>query len=354
MGFWINELREEADWYKNQQTTTYDFDNISYQNKNLSFVYKRFATKYKPTRYKTINYEHIPTNFVEYTTEKIIFKKSMHVSDIKSYLENNFSLIVVKYAVDINAIKKFCEYFAYIPSWIDDYANLSDLNAKKLDFEIEKEKIEVPIEYPTDYPEIPGNFWLRLLFAPFTLFLSFIGYISKSTACKNSEINAENRALNEKNQIEYENKLNKLRNNIEEYNNKIDEEVRSIFNNKIVHKFNENTSEWLDLRKILKPKYLLDDLKSKKGVYIIWNKTKNKFYVGQTKDLYKRIFMEHFNRKKEIPHNSIFVMDWNNNDQFYVRWEIIKTKDELDMKEKEYIQKYNSFINGYNSTSGNK
>ena len=92
------------------------------------------------------------------------------------------------------------------------------------------------------------------------------------------------------------------------------------------------------------------------GVYVIHNKEKDKYYVGQSKDVMKRI-KQHFNGT--IPKNTIFAEDYytsqmENRDNIF-EFKIIKceTKDELDKLEKQLIYEYDSWNNGYNGTSGN-
>lgn len=64
--------------------------------------------------------------------------------------------------------------------------------------------------------------------------------------------------------------------------------------------------------------------------------------------------MQHFDRKNQCPKNYLFFEDWILGNKFYYRVEKVNTKDELDRLEKKYIDEYDSFRNGYNSTSGNK
>lgn len=92
------------------------------------------------------------------------------------------------------------------------------------------------------------------------------------------------------------------------------------------------------------------------GCYIIHNIEKDKYYVGQSKDVLKRL-KQHF--KGTIPINSIFAEDYytsnmaNKDNLFEVRIIRCYTKDELDSLEKELIFDYDSLNNGYNRTSGN-
>lgn len=92
------------------------------------------------------------------------------------------------------------------------------------------------------------------------------------------------------------------------------------------------------------------------GVYVIHNKEKDKYYVGQSKDVMKRI-RQHFNGT--TPKNIIFAEDYynsqieNRDNIFEVKIIRCKTKDELDFIEKKLIYEYDALNNGYNSTSGN-
>lgn len=104
-----------------------------------------------------------------------------------------------------------------------------------------------------------------------------------------------------------------------------------------------------------------NNIKSKKdiyGCYVIKNLVNNKVYVGQSKNVIKRL-NQHFDKNTMIPKNSIFSEDYYTlecNDKkrmFSVTIFRCNTKDELDVKERELITKYDSFKNGYNKTSGN-
>ncbi len=92
------------------------------------------------------------------------------------------------------------------------------------------------------------------------------------------------------------------------------------------------------------------------GCYIIHNKEKDKYYVGQSKDVLKRL-KQHF--KGTIPLNPIFAEDYYtsayDDKSLLFEIKIIKcdTKDELDNTERQLIYDYDSWNNGYNGTSGN-
>lgn len=92
------------------------------------------------------------------------------------------------------------------------------------------------------------------------------------------------------------------------------------------------------------------------GCYIIHNKEKDKYYVGQSKDVLRRL-KQHF--KGSVPNNPIFAEDYytsqyNPRDNLFeakiIRCEI---KDELDRLEKQLISDYDAWQSGYNGTSGN-
>lgn len=91
------------------------------------------------------------------------------------------------------------------------------------------------------------------------------------------------------------------------------------------------------------------------GCYIIRNKEKDKYYVGQSKDVIKRL-KQHF--KGTIPNNIIFAEDYysssmDKSDLFEVKILPCATKDDLDRTEKQLIEKYDAFNSGYNGTNGN-
>lgn len=73
---------------------------------------------------------------------------------------------------------------------------------------------------------------------------------------------------------------------------------------------------------------------NKKGIYIIWNKTKDKYYVGQSKNMSRRL-SQHF--KNGDVKNVIFAKDWYNGDYFCYKYYFCETKDELDSLEKNIL-----------------
>ena len=93
------------------------------------------------------------------------------------------------------------------------------------------------------------------------------------------------------------------------------------------------------------------------GCYIIRNKNNLKCYVGQSKDVHKRI-KQHFHGTQ--PANIIFAEDYytsdpqQRDDLFEVKIIKCETKDALDQTERNLIEEYQAFKTGYNGTAGNK
>ena len=106
------------------------------------------------------------------------------------------------------------------------------------------------------------------------------------------------------------------------------------------------------------PLKVISGLEYKKiiGCYIIHNKERDKYYVGQSKDVMKRL-KQHF--RGTTPNNIIFAEDYFNStmaskeDIFEVRIIPLNTKDELDRTEARLIEEYEANTKGYNSTKGN-
>ncbi len=92
------------------------------------------------------------------------------------------------------------------------------------------------------------------------------------------------------------------------------------------------------------------------GCYIVHNKVNDKYYIGQSKDVIKRL-RQHF--KGTVPNNIIFAEDYfatlpeNRENLFEIKIIPCETKDELDRTEKQLIENYDTFNSGYNGTNGN-
>jgi hypothetical protein len=120
----------------------------------------------------------------------------------------------------------------------------------------------------------------------------------------------------------------------------------------LIQDINTDSEDFIPLKKLIGANY-----EKIVGCYIIHNKEFDKYYVGQSKDVMKRITTGHFNGTKVK--NIIFAEDYyrssfeNKDDIFEVKIIRLTTKDELDRTEKELIEEYDAFNSGYNGTSGN-
>ena len=101
-------------------------------------------------------------------------------------------------------------------------------------------------------------------------------------------------------------------------------------------------------------------VKNTAGIYYIKNKLNNKYYIGQSINMYKRLLF-HINKSKDTNYQHIhraINKDGIENFEFAIIAYIIfddknEIKNKLDFLEKFYIKKYKCFGNdGYNATVG--
>lgn len=87
------------------------------------------------------------------------------------------------------------------------------------------------------------------------------------------------------------------------------------------------------------------------GVYILYNSTKNKYYVGQGKNVLNRVNM-HFTGKG----NGDVYADYKYGDKFTIKMISLKHSGyrSLNELERNTIAVYNARATGYNKTVGNK
>lgn len=86
-------------------------------------------------------------------------------------------------------------------------------------------------------------------------------------------------------------------------------------------------------------------------VYIIINKLTNECYIGSTKRVLKKRIWEHFYKSKTQLSNSKLCRAIRKYDNVNFTWNILCTcssLDELEVKENEYIFKYDAIKCGYN------
>lgn len=85
------------------------------------------------------------------------------------------------------------------------------------------------------------------------------------------------------------------------------------------------------------------------GIYCIKNKTNGKLYIGSSINIDKR-FREHKNSLKANKHHSIYLQrSWNNGNEFEFKViEVVNEAEKLIEREQYYINKFDSYKNGYN------
>ena len=86
------------------------------------------------------------------------------------------------------------------------------------------------------------------------------------------------------------------------------------------------------------------------GVYILFNKTKNMYYVGQGKSVFQRV-NSHFTGHG----NGDVYADYKNGNEFSIKMISLENSgcSSLNELERKYIMTYNSYYRGYNKTRGN-
>lgn len=183
--------------------------------------------------------------------------------------------------------------------------------------------------------------------------------VDQLTACKN-QIDKKIRDLSHSIDVGKEaiEQLKKSNDNLDINNKKAIQETIDRYNEKFAQVEPLASSPTNDSETFMMLKKLTGvDYKKIIGCYVIRNRENGKCYVGQSKDVLKRVCKQHFEGTKVK--NIIFAEDYytskleNKDNLFEVRIIELKTKDELDAKEKELIEEYDSFKSGYNGTSGN-
>ncbi len=98
-------------------------------------------------------------------------------------------------------------------------------------------------------------------------------------------------------------------------------------------------------------KMMKDKVGDIEGIYVFHNKSKRKYYVGQSKKLYSRV-NNHLTGKG----NGDVYADYIYGDR--IRIKLISKKGSgyhnLNKMEKDFIKYFNAYSNGYNKTIGNK
>lgn len=233
-------------------------------------------------------------------------------------------------------------------------AKLAIANAEKeiQDFELQNKQIEDKIETISRRRASKILFWIFSI-----LTVGIYAYLHSANALEKQKLQLTQNT--ETSAIEIESRKSEINSNLavikqqEEFleKNKMDcaekiKRIKPLSDNDIIEQ-----SGFVPLKDLAGITY-----RKFKGVYIIRNRELDKTYVGQSKDVLKRI-TEHFTGT--TPKNIIFAEDYYQSaykakeDLFEVKMEELMTKDELDDRERELIFEYDAFNSGYNGTSGN-
>lgn len=101
----------------------------------------------------------------------------------------------------------------------------------------------------------------------------------------------------------------------------------------------------------------IKNLPKESGIYIVTNIKNNASYIGQAKNIYDRLNKHHiydYKDKNNCCYNTKFYIALRKYglENFQVDVLELCSEEELDKKEIYYINKYDSFKHGYNSTKG--
>lgn len=138
------------------------------------------------------------------------------------------------------------------------------------------------------------------------------------------------------------------------------------FQNLKKHKINEQIDELADNAREMTPEEFMKMRKTSfggrgnpsyaltrnfAGVYILYNKSRNMYYVGQGKQVLNRV-NAHFTGKG----NGDVYADYKYGDIFSIKMIALENSrfDSLNELERNTIARYNAFSNGYNKTRGNR
>lgn len=348
-----------------QKAFIYAYTELSFINNYFKLVVNQYTLFHKIARYVQRNYVRFPIY-----EQAISFKQKnfinlyRNVPDVALFCERELKELDLTPHLKI----KICDLLNYKPSWYDLAKQQDDLLQEYNKYKKIPARVYAPaianlkrINYITEPSSKLHKFFYYLFFKA-----KWVGYVSPHQAEQNKIINKENEKYNSQVIIKTNEDNKKMKAEIDAFNEhrsnilnnsksnfyKLQLEINKInaFNTQTIIEDNE---EWKSLKEALLTYH--NELNNVKGVYVIWNKTKNKYYVGQSKNMGKRIFSQHFSFLKNDVRNIIFAKDWYNNDEFYYQTIIYGDKHtNLDELEKETIAKYDAFKNGYNSTAGNE
>jgi len=251
---------------------------LSFNKNKLFFVIKQYTYTPKIVRYVTRNYVKHPIYDGYSERVKLIRKFDKVINPIRFVNKD-----ILELDLERNFILSIIERISVIPEWrkkeieLKRILDLIDATKRKIrNYGNEKKRYSFK---KTDFNEEPSNFWLRLIFAPFTLGLSFIGYNSEKQALLNKETNKDNKEWNGNHKIKIDQENFLLLKEIQQFNERCNKTIG--FNWKLYHETKNKKiiwwdkdihDGWKDLK--LASNSSFQNLNDKKGVYIIRNETK--------------------------------------------------------------------------------
>ena len=369
------------------QTIKTDFDKVNYSVCDLIFSSESNTLKItflKSEKYRTIE-RYVQRDYVRHPVySEWKFKNTKVLKTIKithqtlETLNNSDDFLIYNFRYRILI---FFDKESWIPSWawkdIYNYQEEKEIKPHRdLIKDVYEKYSEIVKKIETDINKNEYNIKLvdKKLIKPYKkrtklenkLKKSKFNFRIKYLTKKLDKISKKIEVLEKENKIYYDNisLLNqKIKNNNKEQNKelykikKTIQNIQNVYNNKRMNIKELNTNIFDELSKTdFIPLSDISYFSQQKitGVYIIRNNENEKYYVGQSKDVLKRL-KQHF--KGSIPNNIIFAEDYylsqNKEKLFSVKIIPLKTKDELDNTEKSLIERYDAFNSGYNKTKGN-
>ena len=378
---------------------TYSLDDVDFneQNRIAKLSFQKTVNYRTVDRYIQKNYERYPI-YSGWKTKRSFIKKSIKLTNTElEKLNYNADDLIREFAFEIITWLKNPDL---TPSWFykqcieeefrqknlkqnkiesdayKEHEKLVSITKKKIAEKTEKvkvlkkensilqnkiDKLSKKIEKTQNHKK---NLFLSII--TFAIYHYFGSSFRLNKLSEKLKIKTNNHLLNEENIFN----LNKQCEDYEKTIKQSQENLQKIKSNVLVALQNNETEKTLKLQEIVPlsadfqietnagfiPLKDINGIEYKKivGCYIIRNRSNQRCYVGQSKDVIKRL-KQHF--KGTYPNNIIFAEDYfaakDKENLFEIKVYPCATKDELDKTEKSLIEEYDSFLHGYNGTSGN-
>lgn len=382
-------------------TPQYEYEIVSFDfdasTRNTTIVFQETKQYRTIERYVTQNYERYPVYSGIKTKAKNINKSIKLTNTVLENLNTNEDELIRAFCEDI-IVRLHCEEL--IPSWftinkineeknqriksiekqkndsINDYENeiekiisisddyqleISRLINEKIDQTNKLKRTNNKIQFINKYKSSIIIYIITLSIAFFFLSSSRLSRLECKAKLLTDNIESISLRIEKLNEtiISNSSKIDIIKKQIEEANQQYNKSKKQIDNN-FEYRINQVTKlkESYDEVSFIPLKSLAGfERKKITGCYVIRNTENSKVYVGQSKDVLRRL-NQHF--KGTVPKNIIFAEDYYNSkldnkvDLFEFRIIELETKDELDDTERWLIDYYDAYISGYNGTKGNK